>query len=170
MSSCKYLTVFSRYLLLGIAPSKMFDKILNTSLEYAYFIYIIYDQSVTVIWFKGFYRRFEWILGFGKVGLLLNCIKRFRLCFYHFLKCLRPGFFPTFWIFSGKYLTVFSRYLLFRKVLSKLFDGVLNTPLEYAHFFILFRISLWQWYGLKAFTEDLNEYQSLEKLVYCWII
>ena len=33
-------------------------------------------------------------------------------------------------------------------------------------FFILFRIGFWQWYGLKAFTEDLNEYQILEKLVY----
>ena len=35
---------------------------------------------------------------------------------------------------------------------------------------ILFVISLRQWYGLKAFADDLNEYQSLEKLVYCWII
>ena len=32
--------------------------------------------------------------------------------------------------------------------------------------FTLFKISLRQWYGLKAFTEDFNEYQSLEKLVY----
>ena len=28
--------------------------------------------------------------------------------------------------------------------------------------FILFRITLWQWYDLKAFTEDLNEYQSYD--------
>ena len=36
--------------------------------------------------------------------------------------------------------------------------------------FLLLRISLWQWYVLKTFTKDLNEYQSLQKLVYSWII
>ena len=30
-------------------------------------------------------------------------------------------------------------------------------------------ISLWQWYGLKAFNKDLNEYQNLQKLVFRWI-
>ena len=38
------------------------------------------------------------------------------------------------------------------------------TPIFYA------RITLWQWYCLKAFNEDLNEYQGLGKLVYRWII
>ena len=36
--------------------------------------------------------------------------------------------------------------------------------------FILFKISSLQRYGLKTFTGDLNAYQGLEKLVYCWII
>ena len=36
-------------------------------------------------------------------------------------------------------------------------------------FFILFRKCLWQWYVLKAFTKDLNEYKNLQKLVYCLI-
>ena len=36
--------------------------------------------------------------------------------------------------------------------------------------FILFRINFWQWYGLRAFAEeDLNECQSLQKLVYYWM-
>ena len=38
------------------------------------------------------------------------------------------------WIFSRKYLTIFSGYLLLRKGPSKMFGRVLNIPLEYAHF------------------------------------
>ena len=57
--SRKYLTIFSRYLLLRKVPSKMFDRFQNTTLEYAHFVYIAEDQFVTVICFKGFYRRFK---------------------------------------------------------------------------------------------------------------
>ena len=49
-----------------------------------------------------------------------------------------------------------------------MFDRVRNTPLEYPHL-AYERISLWQWYVLKAFAKDLNEKQGLEKLVYRWI-
>ena len=37
-------------------------------------------------------------------------------------------------LFQRKYLTIFSRNFLLRKVPSKMFDRVLNTPLEYEHF------------------------------------
>ena len=37
------------------------------------------------------------------------------------------------WIFSRKYWTFFSHYLLLRKVPFKMFDRVLITTLEYAH-------------------------------------
>ena len=57
--SQKYLTIFSRYLLLRKMPSKMFDRVLNTPLEYAHFVYIVYDKFVIVIWSDGLYRRFE---------------------------------------------------------------------------------------------------------------
>ena len=57
--SRKYLTIFNRYLFLRKMPSKMFDRVLNTPLEYAHFIYIVYDKFVIVIWSEGLYRRFE---------------------------------------------------------------------------------------------------------------
>ena len=38
------------------------------------------------------------------------------------------------WIFSRKHLSIFSCYLLLRKAPSKMFDRILNTPLDYAHF------------------------------------
>ena len=82
--SQKYLTIFSCRPLLRKAPSKMFGIVLNTPLGYAHFAYIVQDQFVTVLWFKDFYRRFGWIPEFGKVGLLLNYIKRFRLYFHYF--------------------------------------------------------------------------------------
>ena len=47
-------------------------------------------------------------------------------------------------------LMYWKRYLLLRKAPSKMFDRALNTPLKYAHLFILFKISLWEWYGLKS--------------------
>ena len=47
--SRKYSTVFSGKLLSRKELSKMFDKALNTSLEYAHFVYIVQDQCVTVI-------------------------------------------------------------------------------------------------------------------------
>ena len=59
--------------------SKMFDRVLNASLENAHFVYIVLNQFLTVLWFKDFYWRFEWIPEFGKFGLLLNYIKRFCL-------------------------------------------------------------------------------------------
>ena len=58
-----------------------FDRVLNTPLEYAPFAYIVKDQFVTMIGFKGLYQRFE-TTEFRKVGLSLNYIKRFRLYFY----------------------------------------------------------------------------------------
>ena len=85
----KYLPVFTRYLLLRKAPSEILHRVINTPLEYVHFVYIVWDQFLTVIWLKGFYRRFEWILEFGKVGLSLNYIKRFRLYFHYFWNCWR---------------------------------------------------------------------------------
>ena len=67
----------------------------------------------------------------------------------------------------AKILTIFSRYLLWSKDTSKMLDSVLNTPLEYAHFHYIIQDQFVAVYGLMAFTEDLNEYQNLEKLVYC---
>ena len=37
----KYITIFSCYLLLRKAPSKIFDKRLNAPLEYAHFVYVV---------------------------------------------------------------------------------------------------------------------------------
>ena len=37
-------------------------------------------------------------------------------------------------LFQRKYLTIFSCNFLLRKAPSEMFDKVLNTPLEYAHF------------------------------------
>ena len=71
--------------------------------------------------------------------------------------------------FLQNYLTIFSHYLLLRKTvwcLTEFWIHLWNMPV----LLILFRISSLQRYGLKTFTEDLNEYQGLEKLVYCWII
>ena len=68
-----------------------------------------------------------------------------------------------------KILNCFQPLSSFQKSAYKIFDRVLNTPLEYTHT-VYERISFWQWYGLMAFNKDLNEYQGLEKLIYCWII
>ena len=62
-------------------------------------------------------------------------------------------------IFSQKYLIILLlRYLLLHhlRCLTEFWIHLWNMPI----LFILFRISLWQWYGLKVFTEDLNGYQS----------
>ena len=73
-------------------------------------------------------------------------------------------FCPTYKInLSQKYLAAFSSYLLLKNAQSKMFDRILNTPLEYAHI-IYARIRLWKWYGLKAFTQNLNEFQSFGKI------
>ena len=80
----KYLTIFSRYLLWRKEQSKMFDEVVHTPLKYVHFVYIVYDQFLTVIWFKDFYQIFELIPEFEKVGLLLNYIKRFNFYFYYF--------------------------------------------------------------------------------------
>ena len=69
----------------------------------------------------------------------------------------------------AKILNCFQLLSSFEKNACNIFDRVLNTPLEYTHI-VYTRISLWQWYGLMAFNKDLNEYQSLEKLIYYWII
>ena len=89
----KYLTIFSRYLLWRKEQSKMFDEVVHAPLKYVYFVYIVYDQFLTVMWFKNFYQIFELIPEFEKVGLLLNYIKRFHLYSYYFQKCLIPAFF-----------------------------------------------------------------------------
>ena len=80
----KYLTIFSRYLLQRKAQSEVFDMVLYTLLEYVHFVYIVYDQFVTVICFEGLYQRFEIIAEFGKVGFLLNYIKRLHVYFHCF--------------------------------------------------------------------------------------
>ena len=83
VSSRKYSTVFSGNLLSRKEPSKMFDRALNTSLEYSHFVYIVQDQCVAVIrlllkiWMNP---RFwgSWFI---------VC-----LYFHNFKKCLRPYF------------------------------------------------------------------------------
>ena len=69
----------------------------------------------------------------------------------------------------SKILNSLQMLFSFEKSAYNILDRVLNTPLEYTHI-VYARISLWHWYGLVAFNKDLNEYQSLEKLIYCWII
>ena len=99
---------------------------------------------------------------FFKVILILHQLKVFYGKFFLSIIYSKMDLF-------AKYLKICSRYLLLTKASSKIFDRVLNTP-HMSILFILFGISLWQWHCLKAFTEDLNECQSLEMLVYSWII
>ena len=91
--SRKYLTIFSRYLLLIKAPSKVFDRVLNTPLEYAYCVYIVQGQFVKVMWFKGLYRRFERIPEFGKVVFIVELYEEIPPLFSLFLKMLETCFF-----------------------------------------------------------------------------
>ena len=66
-------------------------------------------------------------------------------------------------------MTIFSHYLLLRKASSKMTEFWMNLRNIFI-LFMVFKISLWHWYGLKAFTEALNEYQNLEKMVDCLIM
>ena len=105
-------------------------------------------------------------------------------CFLGIGQCIIPGILRTLFFQSLEYsepcqmsqmdlfveiLNCFQPLSSFQKSAYNRFDRVLNTPLEYTHT-VYARISLWHWYGLMAFNKDLNEYQSLEKLIYCWII
>ena len=69
-------------------------RLRNTSGIWPYCL--CWDQSVTVIWFKGLNPRFEWVREFGKVGLLLNHIKIFCLYLHYVQKCFRSVFLLTF--------------------------------------------------------------------------
>ena len=68
----------------------------------------------------------------------------------------------------AKIINCFQPLSSFEKSAYNIFDRVLNTPLKYIHI-VYQRISLWHWYGLMDFSKDLNEHQSLKKLIYCWI-
>ena len=65
------LKIFSRYLLLRKTPSKRFDRFWR-HLWNMTILFMCLGWVVTLIWFKGFYQRFEWIPEFGKVGFLLD--------------------------------------------------------------------------------------------------
>ena len=100
---------------------------------------------------------------------LLICFAREIKSFYQSPLGCEVGFFFFNKQLSGFIISlkIFSRYLLLRKTPSKRFDRFWRHLWNMTILFILFRMSLWHWYGLKAFTKDLNEYQSLAKLVYC---
>ena len=77
------------------------------------------------------------------------------------------------WIFSRKYLRIFSRFLLSRKAPSRIIGRVLNTRpfCVYCLGSVCDNDMVW----LKAFTKELNECheyqnQNLGKLVYRWIL
>ena len=60
-------------------------------------------------------------------GISECIIARLQRCIQNPVKRLR-------WNFLRKYITIFSCYLLLRKAPSKIFEKLLNAPLEYAHF------------------------------------
>ena len=72
--SQKNFTIFSRYLLLRKAPPRILTgfwiHLWNMPI-----LFLLFRISLTVIQFKSLCRRFEWIPGNGKVGLMLNHIK-----------------------------------------------------------------------------------------------
>ena len=74
-------------------------------------------------------------------------------------------YFPVFRLNTGKYGSDITPCL-------DTFHAVLDVwqsfecTFEIFPFFILYRISFWEWYVLS----DLNENQKLPKLVYCWFI
>ena len=105
--------------------------------------------------------RFTYYLGF-----IVKCFSSMGQCIIpRILRRIQNTVKCLWWIFLWKYLNVFS-YLILRKALITYLTGFWtyhwNIPIP--------RISFWRWYGLMAFNKGLNEYQSLEKLIYCWII
>ena len=72
------------------------------------------------------------------------------------------------WIFSRKYLTIFSRYLLLRKTLSKMFKRFWIRLWNISILFILFRISVYIIICgsdmVYRFLSTISETKTLKKL------
>ena len=90
--------LFSRYVLLRKAPSKMFDRVLNSPLEYPHFVYIVWDQFVTVMWFTDLLLKIWNNTRVWKIWFIVDLNKETSTLIFFIFKNARDLFFfrPTF--------------------------------------------------------------------------